>query len=43
MVRTKQNFEPFDIKMVNHFVQSIDAILDNVFVADKKVGDKLLI
>ena len=34
MVRTIQNFEPFWQKMVYHFWQSIDAILEDVSVTE---------
>ena len=34
MVRTIQIFELFDEKMVNHFWQSVDAILENVSVTE---------
>ena len=34
MVRTIQNFELFWQKMVNHFWQSVDAILENVSVVE---------
>ena len=34
MVRTIQNFELFDKKMVNHFWQSVDAILEDVYVTE---------
>ena len=38
MVRTKQNFKLFDKKkMVNHFCQSVDAILEDVSVTEKIV------
>ena len=32
MVQILQNFELFDKKMVNHFWQSVDAILEDVSV-----------
>ena len=34
MVWTIQNFELFDKKMVNHFWQSVDAILEDVSVTE---------
>ena len=34
MVQTIQNFELFDKEMVNHFRQSIDAILEDVSVTE---------
>ena len=33
-VRTRQNIELFDKKMVNHFWLSVDAILDDVSVTE---------
>ena len=34
MVRAMQNFELFDKKMVNHFLKSDDAILEDVPVTE---------
>ena len=34
MVWTIQNFELFDKKLVNHFGQSVDAILEDVSVTE---------
>ena len=34
MVRTEQNFLSFLTKNVNHFWQSVDAILEDVFVTE---------
>ena len=34
MVRITQNFELFDKKMINHFWQSVDAILEDVSVTE---------
>ena len=33
MVRTIENYEVFEKKVVNHFLQSVDAILEDVSVA----------
>ena len=37
MVRTIQHYELFDKNMVNHFLQSVDAIFDDVLVTEKIV------
>ena len=34
MIETTKNFELFDKKMVNHFWQSVDAILEDVSVSE---------
>ena len=37
MVQTMQNFELFEKKMINHFWQSVDAILEDVSVTKTDV------
>ena len=37
IVRTIQNFELFDKKIVNHFWQSVDAILEDISVTETQM------